>query len=259
MPSCYGKRRRSDSVRFSMCSNKVSANIDPLERPVWHALIGRQASFAIGDERALRFAPDVNLFAAACDDSPECIAALGKLVPPDGNLLLLQVEESPLPPGAAIELTAPCVQMVLDRLVPTAASARIGLLAEADAPEMLALATLTQPGPFFVRTHTLGAFWGVREDGRLIAMAGERMRLDGFTEISGVCTHPNFRGRGLAAVLSHTVARHIVARGETPFLHALAGNAAAIAIYRALGFVMRRQMTIGDLTIVIAYKVLGFA
>ena len=229
-------------MRTSANSISVNDQSEPLNRPVWQALNGRQSSFAIGDGRALRFVPDVSLFAAARDDSSECIAALGALVAAGGNVLLLQAEESPLPPGTAIELTAPCVQMVLDRLVPIGASARIAPLGEADAPEMLELATLTQPGPFFARTHELGAFWGVKENGKLIAMAGERMRLDGFTEISGVCTNPDYRGRGLAATLSHTVASHILARGETPFLHAYAGNAAAIAIYQALGFVLRRQM-----------------
>src|SRR6185437_12341711 len=100
-----------------------------------------------------------------------------------------------------------------------------------DGPQMLKLAALTEPGPFFERTHQLGDFIGVKEDGRLIAMAGERMRPDAFTEISGVCTHPDFRGRGYAAALTMEVAARIRARGDTPFLHVYAANAAAIRLY----------------------------
>ena len=121
-------------------------------------------------------------------------------------------------------------------------------LGDADAPEMLALATLTEPGPFFVKTHQLGRFVGIRQDGRLVAMAGERMQPDGFTEVSGVCTHPDHRGRGYAAALMGEVARGILARGDTPFLHAYASNQAAIALYERLGFQHRREILMTRLT-----------
>jgi predicted GNAT family acetyltransferase len=215
-----------------------------LKRPIYYALRTRQAAFAMGNELAVCFQPDVEPFAAARDDSPECLVALGKLVPADGVVVLLQADESPRPPGTLVEMSALGVQMVLDKLVPPRARAAIEMLSEADAPEMLALATLTKPGPFLARTHLLGNFWGVKDSGHLVAMAGERLRLDGFTEVSGVCTHPDARGRGLAATLSHHVATHILARGETPFLHAYANNAAAISVYEALGFKLRRHVAV---------------
>ena len=109
-------------------------------------------------------------------------------------------------------------------------------LNEADVADMRALAELTQPGPFYARTHTLGDFVGIRENGKLIAMAGERMRVPGFTEISAVCTHPEARGRGLAAKLMRVVAARIVARGEQLFLHVYPSNKGAIAVYQKLGF-----------------------
>lgn len=116
-----------------------------------------------------------------------------------------------------------------------------------DASEMLALATLTEPGPFRSRTHEMGHFRGVRIGGRLAAMAGERMRFPGFTEVSAVCTHPDFRGRGLARRLSKVVSAAIQARGETPFLHAWKNNHSAIALYETLGFRWRCDVNVAVL------------
>jgi len=115
-------------------------------------------------------------------------------------------------------------------------------LTDDDAPQMLALAQLTKPGPFFSRTHQLGDFVGVKIDGRLAAMAGERMKPEGFTEVSGVCVHPDFRGRGYAAALTQVVSARIRARGETAFLHAYAHNTPAITLYERLGYVLRRNV-----------------
>ena len=107
---------------------------------------------------------------------------------------------------------------------------------------ILALAKLTQPGPFTLRAQALGDFFGVRIDGRLAAMAGERMKQEGYAELSGVCAHPDFRGRGLARLLSVFVARRILARGETPYLHAWADNIAAIGLYDSIGFQTRTML-----------------
>jgi predicted GNAT family acetyltransferase len=120
-------------------------------------------------------------------------------------------------------------------------------LGDADAPQMLALAQLTQPGPFLARTHAMGSFIGIRIGGRLAAMAGERFRFAGHTEVSGVCTHPDFQGRGFARRLSAAVATRIQARGEVPFLHAWATNQAAIDLYRGLGFELRAQVHVAVL------------
>jgi predicted GNAT family acetyltransferase len=117
-------------------------------------------------------------------------------------------------------------------------------LTDADAPEMLALATLTEPGPFLSRTHTMGTFRGIRIGGRLAAMAGERFRFPGYTEVSGVCTHPDFRGRRLARRLSAAVAARIEWRGERPFLHAWKTNQVAISLYQSLGFEIRAEVHI---------------
>jgi predicted GNAT family acetyltransferase len=123
----------------------------------------------------------------------------------------------------------------------------IRMLTNDDAPEMLALATLTEPGPFLERTHTMGTFLGIRIEGRLAAMAGERMRFPGYTEVSGVCTHPDFRGRGLARYLSAAVVARVEARGDRAFLHAWKTNHVAIALYEGLGFKVRAEVNVAVL------------
>lgn len=215
----------------------------PLDRPVWSALTGaRQAHLALGDARAMRFDPAYALFAVAADDAPDSLAALTRLIPDGRAVGLVEAGEVSLPAGVPLRQAA-CVQMAAQSLTAGGPDLAFEALGDADAGEMLALATLTEPGPFFEKTHRLGDFIGVRQDGRLVAMAGERMKPDGFTEVSGVCTHPDWRGRGYAAGLMRVVTARIVARGETAFLHAYAANTGAIALYESLGFSVRTAIT----------------
>jgi predicted GNAT family acetyltransferase len=215
-----------------------------LDRPVWSALTRRQAHLAQGDGPALRLDPDYGLFAGAADASPDSLAALADLVPARGDLWVVEMAEWPPVPGTA-RVTHPVCQMVAHDLRPVDTSAfEIVPLTDADAPQMRALVALTEPGPFFARTHQLGDFIGVKQDGVLVAMAGERMKPQGFTEVSGVCTHPDHRGRGYAGVLTSTVAARIADRGETPFLHVYPGNTGAIALYETLGFTRRGEITL---------------
>ena len=202
-----------------------------LDRPVWSTLSTRQRDLTLGDGRALRFQPRYNVFGAAADGSRENLAALAELIPTDGSLWVVEAEPFIPPPGVVAVKAAVCAQMVAEAPKP------------GDAAQMLALATLTEPGPFFEATHQLGAFVGIKQDGRLVAMAGERMRPPGYTEVSGVCTHPDHRGRGHAGRLMQVVAGRITARGETPFLHSYASNLGAISLYESLGFAIRRDVT----------------
>jgi len=216
-----------------------------LDRPVWAALSTRHLSLSVGGTLARRYAPDVNRFASACDDTPAALGALTDLVLPGDRVFLLQVPQIVVPAGLVAVKAAKGVQMVATHGVQAAARDEdIVALTDADAAEMLALATLTEPGPFLKRTHTMGAFRGIRIDGRLAAMAGERFRFPGHTEVSGVCTHPDFRGRGLARRLSTAVAAGIEARGERPFLHAWSTNRPAIALYESLGFEIRAEVDV---------------
>jgi len=226
-------------------------NPHPLDRPVWSMLTGKQSHLAVGDEHALRLAPDFGIFAAAADASAMSVAALEHLVPADGAIATVGLSEPS--PGPRVSAESHVIwQMMCEQLTQTCESPTFAIrqLSSHDAPQMLALATLTRPGPFFARTHELGDFVGVLDDsGSLLAMAGERMKLDGFTEVSGVCTAPASRARGYAGALMRVVASAILARGEVPFLHTYAHNTGAIALYEALGFRLRRELTMTVLTL----------
>lgn len=222
----------------------------PLDRPIWAMLTGRrQSGLAVVEGGARRLDAAYGIFAAA-DGSQLALADLGRLVRALGDVALAEPEAPPPVPGARVASQAALWQMIAEgpAVATDTAAFPIAPLDDNDAPEMLALATLTQPGPFFARTHQLGDFVGVKVDGRLAAMAGERMKPDGFTEVSGVCTHPDFRGRGYAAGLMTDVMGRIRARGETPFLHVYASNEAGIALHRSLGFVLRRELVMTGLT-----------
>jgi predicted GNAT family acetyltransferase len=213
-----------------------------LDRPIWNALNGRHAALAEGNGSAKRYTPSVHPFACSRDESPESLQALADIAAPGETLVFLQADEFVLPPGFTATLTAFGVQMVAERHMAEIEDARIEKLGEEDAAEMLELATLTKPGPFTLKAQALGDFWGIRENGRLIAMAGERLKQDGLSEVSGVCTHPDHRGKGLGRLLTLYVAGKIFARGEQAFLHTFATNAAAIGLYESIGFRLRTRM-----------------
>lgn len=218
--------------------------IHPLDRPIWNSLTSGWAALALGDGLARRLDPLYGPFAGAADDSVESRAAITALAASEPNeLWLVGPDAITPPPGLATIRTAMLAQMVAPSITPASPPPpACTLLDESDAPDMRDLALLTRPGPFSPLTHRLGRFIGLREEGRLVAMAGERMRLPGFTEVSGVCTHPGWRGRGLASALMRIVAQAIVDRGDTPFLHAYAAHDKTIALYRSLGFEVRAEL-----------------
>lgn len=218
----------------------------PLDRPVWSMLTGRQAHLAEGDARALRIDRGYGVFGVAADAGAEAQAALAALVPDDGELWMVEGEPWPVPPGVREVKRAVLAQMVAEGPPPPARDGEPPIMAlhDSDAPEMAALADHAKPGPWGPATHRYGPFFGVREDGRLLAMAGQRMLMPGMAEVSGVATWADCRGRGLARALIGHVMREMVARGETPFLHSYADNAGAIALYQSLGFRIRRQVDV---------------
>ncbi|AJD42026.1 GNAT family N-acetyltransferase [Rhizobium sp. SEMIA 4085] len=215
-----------------------------LDRPIWSALDTAHASLAEGNERARRYPPSIVPFAASADETPESLEALENLAEADETMLLVEAGPIAIPRGLAAVSEALAVQMIAERPHERITDSRIQPLSEADAEEMLALATLTRPGPFTRRAQSLGTFWGIKAEGRLIAMAGQRLRQTGFAELSGLCTHPQFQRRGLGTLLFRFVAGEIAARGETAYLHAYANNTPAIGLYGSLGFRLRSDMNL---------------
>ena len=216
----------------------------PLDRPIWSMLTGRQAHLAEGDARALRIDRGYGVFGVAADTGAAAQAALAALVPEEGELWIVESEPWPVPDGAREVKRAVLAQMVADGAPPAPRDGEPAILAlgEADAAEMAALADHARPGPWGPATHRYGPFFGVREDDRLLAMAGQRILVPGMAEVSGVATWADCRGRGLARALIGHVMREMVARGETPFLHSYADNAGAIGLYESLGFRIRREV-----------------
>lgn len=216
----------------------------PLDRPVWNTLASGWAKFALGGPKAIQLAPDYGPFAATVDRSAESLAALAQCKPSEHDIWVVETDDFPAPPGMTVTMRAPIAQMAAEDVSASAPDFEVIALGEEDAAEMLALARLTRPGPFTVATHRLAPFIGVKREGQLVAMAGERMKMPGLSELSGVCTHPDHRGNGYGDVLSRVVTRRILGRGETAFLHAYEGNTVAIELYRAMGYVLRRTMTL---------------
>jgi ribosomal protein S18 acetylase RimI-like enzyme len=223
------------------------ASVEPLDNPVWHALGGPHAGLATGDGRARRYPTDVCPF-VGLPDEPDAAAwaALAELVAPDEEVALFRVGAVPIAPGWDVAFTGDGFQMVAPgRLAEPAVTGRP--LTVDDAEEMVDLVARTRPGPFLPRTVVLGGYVGVHVDGRLVAMAGERMQADGHVEISAVCTDPAHRGKGLAAALTCQVARAIRDRGAVPILHVAGTNSNAIRVYERLGFVTRATVTVTGL------------
>ena len=211
-----------------------------LNDPVWAALNGTHRHVAEFTGSAARYDPEVAPFAALADPAdPRSWQDLAALLGPGGRAAFAGAP--PLPEGWRGGTSVAGAQLVATALrADIEPEARP--LGPADVPEMMELVARAKPGPFRPRTIELGAYYGIRRGGRLIAMAGERIRPPGWTEISAVCTDEAFRGQGLATRLIRHVAAGIAGRGDTPFLHVAAGNAGAIRLYESIGFTRRRDV-----------------
>jgi len=214
-----------------------------LDNPGWASLTaGVHARFAEVHGRAARYRPDVSSFMTLADpNDPQAWADAAELAGPDAEVFIAAPKLTP-PPGWTAQMVLPGVQLVGTALE-GAEDEEAVVLGEADLNEIFDLVERTKPGPFRPRTIEMGTYLGIRRDGALVAMAGERLHPPGYTEISAVCTDPAFRGQGLAARLIRAVAYGIRARGETAFLHAAASNTNAIRLYEKLGFVHRTGTT----------------
>ncbi|MFD5268356.1 GNAT family N-acetyltransferase [Streptomyces sp. NPDC058335] len=215
----------------------------PLDNAVWAALTGPHAHLAERVGLAARYPADVYAFAARADPAdPAAWADLHTLAGPATAVRVKPVDD--VPDGWEVLGRGEGVQLVATDAFQGEPAPEAERLGPADVPEILDLVARTRPGPFLERTVAMGGYLGIRHEGRLIAMAGERLRLVGWTEISAVCTAPGHRGRGLATRLIRAVAAGIRDRGDTPFLHAAADNSPAIRLYESLGLTLRRRSAI---------------
>jgi len=217
-----------------------------LDNPIFNSLHTSHGSLAVVHGQAVRFPPEIGPLSGVPDQSEESYEDLRAVAGPRGVVALF-FDQPPAPTSGWTLLRGGLLDQMIStepaqrqaHLLPLDAEMRP--LTAADAEAMVALATLTEPGPFHLRTIELGAFFGIFHGCRLVAMAGQRLSLPGYVEVSGVCTHPDFPGRGYAPTLMSTVMEHIVAQSKTPILHSFFDNAAAIAVYRSLGFTFHRN------------------
>jgi ribosomal protein S18 acetylase RimI-like enzyme len=214
----------------------------PLDQPIWTALTTRQRALAEGDGLARRYPVAITPFADMTDMSPRGFAALGDLMLGSEIAVLFTPDPVRAPDEFKVVLAETGEQMIGAPAEVAAGGVEILTLGAADATDMMALTTLTRPGPFSPRTHELGTFLGIRIGGQLVAMAGERMKPADYTEITAVCVHPAHRGRGYGQILLSAISRQILARGEIPFLHLFTSNASALALYRRQGMEIRRRL-----------------
>jgi ribosomal protein S18 acetylase RimI-like enzyme len=236
-------------------TSRAGNDDERLDNAVWWALGTQHAAWAETKGRARRYPADVSVFGGVDVLDDEGWDQLRSLAGPTGGITLFRAEIPQPPPGWAEvrrgrghQMTVTAEALAAEALAP-AEAVSIRPLTSDDLGEVLALVALTEPGPFAERTLEMGRYWGhFDEHGRLVAMAGERMHLDGWTEISAVCTHPSAQGRGLAATLTRHAAAAILDRGEAPFLHVRVGNESARRVYQRLGFTERRTVEFAYLT-----------
>ena len=217
-----------------------------LDNPTWHALTTTLAAFATGAGHARRMRPDVSAFSAVDENTPSAWRDLAALCKPAEVVIVNRVDPIAPTDGWIVHGERPGYQMVyrsgLDGLAAVTVPDGVRRLADDDVPQMLELIALTEPGPFRPRTIELGNYHGIFHGEQLMAMAGQRISLPGFTEISAVCTHPDARRRGYAAAISAVVARRIIDADKTPILHVAENNDNARRVYENLGFVTRTMM-----------------
>jgi predicted GNAT family acetyltransferase len=216
-----------------------------LSNPIYNALVTADQSRNIGSSEIAFMDIEMSPFIGMGDWNPKSQRKLLAQAPPERTWFLLIEKEVKFIDQLVVSLTLPlcqCICTSLQKPAPPKTEIQLVPLNSSHIDEMIALTTLTKPGPFRKRTIEFGNYHGIFEEGRLVAMGGERLHLDGLTEISAICTHPDSQGRGYGAQIVHFLANDIMNRGLTPFLHARADNAKALDVYKRIGFEMSRKI-----------------
>ena len=217
--------------------------INNLDNPVWYALEGPHRAYAFGRGLARHYPRDIAPFSGIAEPSEAAYVDLAAGLPESTEARLFRPHQEPLPHGWEEVGCFSMLQMVAEK-APAARDETLSELSETDVPAMLDLVAVAQPGPFGKRTPLLGRYLGIWQGNRLVAMAGERLRLPGYVELSAICVHPEARGKGHAASLTEALMRLAFAAGEVPFLHVRPDNVAAVTLYKRLGFATRRELIV---------------
>lgn len=214
-----------------------------LDNPVWEALHTLQSHFNIGNEKVKFFPATVAPFIGMHSWTERYMQEMIAHLPADRSFSVMKVKAEKLPSSVDIIFTTPLYQLFCPMVKPfTNPAIEIRKLGSSDVAQMLALTALTKPGPFYEKTIEFGNYYGIFSKDVLVAMAGERLKVKGYTEISAICTHPNYLGNGYASYLISHVCNHIIQQGNIPFLHVKTDNVGAIEVYKKLGFVIRADV-----------------
>jgi predicted GNAT family acetyltransferase len=228
-----------------MTSADAATPMQLLDHPIWSALTTAHAPIAVGGALARRYPRDAGPLAAVREQTPAAYDELATLFAPREVAVLFLSGAPVVPPSWRLVSDRPMEQMISTRVPELPAGARdVVELTPADVPEMIALARLTEPGPFEARTIEFGGYLGIRDQGKLVAMTGQRLAMTGYIEVSAVCTHPDYRGRGYGETLVAMVARAMYGRGITPILDVLQTNVNAIRVYARVGFTVRKTLRV---------------
>ncbi|WP_324679283.1 GNAT family N-acetyltransferase [Hymenobacter sp. GOD-10R] len=215
-----------------------------LDNPIWNALTTGNKHLAVGNEQARYLPKDIGAFAGLSDYSENAFARLHE-ISPFGAPAVLFTADTAIPAGWKLLMQKELLQMVYEQpTTPDLGPTEVKALHDQDIPAMIALTALTNPGPFLARTIAFGGYHGIFQDGQLVAMAGQRLQPTPYTEISAVCTHPDYLGKGYAGQLLRHQIGIIRAAGNTPFLHVFADNTNACGLYEKLGFQTRKQLQV---------------
>jgi len=214
---------------------------DPLDNPFWSSLRTRHRQLALRAGDAARYPAEFAPFLGVASPDANVADGLATLVAADESVYLIGVVPH-APSGWALEAFRPLAQMICTAPIPVVDGPAVIELSAAHRADVLALTALVYPHYFRARTIELGRYFGIYEDGRLAAMAGERLGMDGLQEISAICTHPDFNGRGYARRLTALLTNDNLDRGRTPFLHVSHENPRALRLYEHLGYVHRRDI-----------------
>ncbi|GGB02522.1 GNAT family N-acetyltransferase [Mucilaginibacter rubeus] len=215
-----------------------------LDNPAWNALSTGNKAFAGGNDIAKYFPKEVSPFVAIPEISAENFNLLYDTIPFESHFIFIAPHDVVIPEQWNIVHYLKCLQMVFEGEVPAGfADDDLLPLTEQHVHQMIELTQLTNPGPFIERTIEFGHYHGIFDRDKLVAMAGQRLNPAPYAEISAVCTHPDYLGRGYAGKLLLNQAKRIKAASEIPFLHVKSENERAIKVYEKLGFVTRKEMS----------------